>query len=394
MPNANVESCLADHVDSEEFADRFDFDGMIECPNEQNQTISTWIDEIAKEAADTVAEMDDGDRDNLLENKPFAKYFISLCQMIPIWSAISNKFFNSPNLTGSSWSSETGFKNMKQLHGDKIPCSVDEFVKRDLEFNNSTVIEASKKYLTKTALNPKTASNPNTRSTSNTRSKSNTRLKSKEKKNTGTTLEPELVQDSQEKLNANDDVDEQQIDNASNEIVENAVTPNEIACPVCADENLPSGAHKCFQCNKSVHILVECSISIGDDEGYGEMRQCIACFRSTANKESTQSEALNEEETWMGGKKNTKPSKYMKSVPNWGLAPVNKRVGIPPLLNENLSRTVYTINKKKINLTNTCAIDSLIHLIAGAYAYHPAYRLSQVANDEPILEISRMLANG
>lgn len=89
---------------------------------------------------------DNGDRDNLMENKPFAEYFIKLCHMLPIWSAISCKFFNTPNLIGSSWSSETGFKNTKQLHGDKLPCSADEFVKRDLQFNNSTVIDASKKY--------------------------------------------------------------------------------------------------------------------------------------------------------------------------------------------------------------------------------------------------------
>lgn len=103
------------------------------------------MNDIVKEAVIAMEE-DDGDRDNLMENKPFPAYFINSCHMLPIWSAISCKFFDSPNLIGSSWSSETGFKNTK-LHGDKLPSSADEFVKRDLEFNNSTVIDASKTYL-------------------------------------------------------------------------------------------------------------------------------------------------------------------------------------------------------------------------------------------------------
>lgn len=133
------------------------------------------------------------------------------------------------------------------------------------------------------------------------------------------------------------------------------------------------------------------------------MRQCMTCFRSTASGgssqsksiESSQSEALNAEEIW-NRKKNTKSSKYLKSVPNWGLVPVNKKVAISQLLNENRSRTLYTMNKKKINITNTCAVDAIIHIIAGGYSYHTAYRSAQInlANKEAILQIARMLATG
>lgn len=169
----------ADRADFEDInREEFDFDDEVVDLNAMNErNISNWLRDIVKDAEDAVQGGDDGDRYNLMENRPFAKYFIDLCQMLPIWNALSNTFFNSPNLTGSSWSSETNFKNIKQLHGKEIPCSVDVFVKRDLELNNSTVIDASRKYLTKNVPNPKqnvTGAIPKKKSKPSTSSKSKT----------------------------------------------------------------------------------------------------------------------------------------------------------------------------------------------------------------------------
>lgn len=374
---SHVESCL-EQIESEESDDRFVFDEMIDSNETNEMNILSWINDIVKEATGVVQAEDDGDRDNLMENRPFAEYFIKLCHMLPIWSAICCKFFNCPNLIGSSWSSETGFKNTKQLHGDKLPCSVDEFVKCDLEFNNSTVVDASKKYLTNTV--------PNSKS-------------SKPKKSSSTQIEKTS---SYENTNENDD---SQFDTACSvgvldENDENVGPQIDVVCPVCADGNMPTGAHKCFSCDKPVHVLVECSISIGAEEGYGEIRHCISCHRSSANKQIDQSEtakALNAQEIW-ARKKSSQKGKYLKSKPNYGQVPVNKKVAISLLMNENRLKTVYTINKKKIVLSNTCAIDSVIQLIAAAYAYHSAYRLSlaMISNkkDDGILHIAIMLATG
>lgn len=109
--------------------------------------IGLWIAKIDTEAKELVEHADDGDRDNLLKNEKFAKHFIGLCKMLPIWSAISCKFFDTPYLVGSSWLSETNFKNVKQLHDGEIPCSVDQFLKRDLQLSNSSVIKASQDML-------------------------------------------------------------------------------------------------------------------------------------------------------------------------------------------------------------------------------------------------------
>lgn len=116
----------------------------------ETNDLTVWVDDIQHEAQELVSADDHGDRDNILENKPFANYFARLCkQKFPLFSGTSRKFFNSPYSVGSSWSSETHFKNVKQLHGDEIPCSVDQFLKRDLQLSNASVIKASQKMLSK-----------------------------------------------------------------------------------------------------------------------------------------------------------------------------------------------------------------------------------------------------
>lgn len=402
-PFARVENFLTDHMSSEEPDGHSDvaelYDECLIEQKEQVPTIFSWVNEIVKQAEDAVKGEDNGDRDNMLENKPFAKYFISLLQMVPIWSGISNKFFESPNLTGSSWSSETGFKNTKQLHEGKIPCSVDEFVKRDLEFNNSTVIMASQKYLAEPNTRSKSAtrSKSTTRSASNSRSKSATRSTSNNRStSTSRTENSANVVYLDSAPNDEDDLP-QAAENFASQI--DGSVASQIACPVCADGNMPDGAHKCFSCNKPVHVLDECSLSIGDEEGYGEMRQCVACFHSTsrneaeAEAETETTHSLNQQEVWVR-KRNIKSSKYLRNVPNWGVLPINKRVDIPLLINGSRSTNTYTINRKKINLGNTCAIDSVIQLITAAYAYHSAYRMSSINETDEICKIALMLANG
>lgn len=47
-------------------------------------------------------------------------------------------------------------------------------------------------------------------------------------------------------------------------------------CPACINDK-PTGAYKCSECGKNVHVLAECSVSNGDREGYGEKRICTSC---------------------------------------------------------------------------------------------------------------------
>lgn len=52
------------------------------------------------------------------------------------------------------------------------------------------------------------------------------------------------------------------------------------SCLACRNGHKPT-QHYCIQCNKYVHLLDECSKSIGNGEGSGEKRLCSECDKST-----------------------------------------------------------------------------------------------------------------
>lgn len=349
------------------------FDSIGLNPKEVNSEtdIEQWINEIDEEAKQRVVCSDDGDRDNILENKEFAKRFLRLCEKLPLFSAISRKFFGPSALVGSSWSSETYFKNVKQLHGGAIPCSVDEFVKRDLQFSNGSVIKASQKYF---SMHPE-ANNVNNCNASNANS----------------------AFDADSAIEDNDSSDEdfnnvEPISSPSN--TSTTRSSDLVKCPACNSGNSPTDAHKCIVCDKAVHIFTECSVSIGDEEGYGERRKCIAChqaFLQNAKKQMTTAKEMNYKEKWQR-KTKSKSSKYTKSAPNWGLVAINKKVKIARLVNGNLSKTLYTINRRKFKPSNTCGPDSAIQLIASAYAYNPTYRALIENENDGVFEVAKLLA--
>lgn len=134
----------------------------------------------------------------------------------------------------------------------------------------------------------------------------------------------------------------------------------------CQNGGEPGGAHRCIECEKAVHILPCCSISIGDEEGYGEKRLCNACAGAQKTLETQSSvppvsQAVSEmayNETW-NKKKEKKESKYLKPAPNWNLNNnIQKKVKLGILQNGNLKNTTYRINKQTVALTNTCSFDS------------------------------------
>lgn len=143
-----------------------------------------------------------------------------------------------------------------------------------------------------------------------------------------------------------------------------------MGCVACDNNDLPSGAHTCSMCQKKVHILPGCSVSIGEEEGFGEKRICRSCStgssrsslrlrsRSQKTTESQRSNEMNSKEQWNKQKK-IKRSNYIKPSPFWDLVTnVNKKVRLGFLSNGLTSKTIHYANKIPISLTNTCAFDS------------------------------------
>lgn len=335
--------------------------------------LSAWLDSIDKEVKQMVASNDDGNRDNILENNSFAEHFLRLCKLLPLWCGISCQFFETPNRTGSSWQSETWFKNLKQMHGEQIPCSVDGFVERDLRLTNASVILASRQYS----------------------------MPSREKNKMVEIHESDESNDGEtdEKL----ETDNQSIDQS------NSTTSDHVKCAACERGDSPTGLHTCVSCSKPIHILDGCSVDIGVEEGCGQKRMCMSCHTnrtpnteqqiatSGASKQSTSQmvQEMSYVDVWKkkNQKSGIKHSKYLKPVPNWNLIDIQKKVKIGHLVNANLSTTTHKVNKELVNLQNTSALDSTIQLLAASYAYNPSFKSfvdTSAKND--VLEIAKLLA--
>lgn len=379
MINARIQGTLDDefivnlnrnmNMNDDSFGEQMiiDFDESIDSIN---LTINKWLDQIDVEAQRTVEGHDDGDRDNLLENKKFAKHFLRLCKMLPLWGSISCQFFNTPFHTGSSWSSETWFKNLKQMHGNDIPCSIDEFVQRDLQLTNGIVISASRKYLNKKDTIPK----PSVAGPSSSNANSN--------------IEKNSIAELGNEVQSPDNNTEE-----NHEIGSLATATQNPNCIACKNGDFPTGLHKCISCSKAIHILAGCSVSVGNEEGCGEARKCMSCYKDESSKIDRQSQQIcemNAKDVWKK-RKDVKSSKYTKSVPNWDLIDIKKKVKIGYLINANRSRTFYKIDGKNVSLQNTCAIDALIQLLAGGYAYNSLYRSYVDDLEEPLYEIVKLM---
>lgn len=118
--------------------------------------------------------------------------------------------------------------------------------------------------------------------------------------------------------------------------------------------------------------MPECSIAIGDSEGYGERRLCKLCsLKRISNADETlksqESIEMNYKEKW-AKKKSTKKSYYLKADPLYDKKmaldtnTTSKASKIPILINGNCSTTIHKIDGKHVALENTCSFDSVIQV--------------------------------
>lgn len=148
---------------------------------------------------------------------------------------------------------------------------------------------------------------------------------------------------------------------------ESSLNKRSVGCKACAIGNSPSGdAHKCIVCSVPVHLLEGCSVSCGDEEGYGERRICISCNSKKSNDLSVKVN-LNEAVVYDKKEKRSQTS-YSKSQPNW-IPKSNKKLEISILQDASLSNTTHL--GQMVKLKNSSSFDALCHLFALAYNYHP-----------------------
>lgn len=328
----------------------------------QGTNVSRWMDAISVEAAEAVATSDDGDRDNLMYNPQFVGYFADLCKLFPLWSAICCQFFTKSDKTASSGNVESHIKVMKQSMEDVIPCSVDKFVQENMDMVEGMIIDASQSYI-------KFISDTGELVFDSTNASTNlTELNEEQFFGARNLEERTATTDSTNEISsANEQVTESKEDESFDEGNLQQSTPtidighkqSSVNCPACKDKNWPTGAHTCVSCNKNVHLLDGCSLSIGNREGHGEKRICVACDNQRTESTKSKISEMDHTENWCRkSKRQIKKSKYLMPVPNWTLNHhFNKNVKVGMLTNGNLSTRVFGGKNDLIALTNTCSFD-------------------------------------
>lgn len=307
---------------------------------------TSWLTQIVEEADRIVAANDDGQYDNVMYNEGFAKDFIRLCKLLPLWSGISCDIFGISETTFSSSNVECDFKNLKQALDDIIPCSPDNFVQEHLEFMNGQVLEASQNENYIQFVGDRRLSDLETSNSSNERSPTNHANSTKKTRDSA-------VKNNKEK-NA--------IENSSDDELSKEYA-------ACLNKQKPS-VHLCIECNKFVHLLPGCSISCGDAEGHAERRICKSCAikqraRAAARNRNVDQtrEEMNYEEPWNKSRTKSK-SKYLAPAPNWHLnTNIKQKVKLGILMNGNKIKTTHKSKENvAIALRNTCAVDCIFQV--------------------------------
>lgn len=353
--------------------------------NDENFLPSTslqqWLGDLNTSSSEESLENDNEAENNQFKNEKFAKFLLRLSESLVLWSGVAASHFGAP-ARASSAHVECYFKNIKKDLQSVIPGRVDEVVAAHIELIDGMIFDASQNYIefVDAAGGVKNLIADHTELIKDYDDNASTTHGSK-------SADCNILQrnDEVEQENDIDDIDtESQPVNQGNYInstqLDDTVSSSMTSCEACKRGDEPGGAHRCFKCKKAVHMLSGCSNSIGDEEGFGEKRICIACAaepksqknESSCKKSFSQSirksnvdsicKQLNEKEAWQRKAKSNRS--YLAPVKNWN---IDKKVqGKPKILllsNASLSTTIHTINKKKVALRNTCAPDSLFQVM-------------------------------
>lgn len=234
---------IFDITDNVEITDTEDTDHEFENNDTMIQKIDTqftnrwkkWAKDIYTRAS---SNLNDGDRQNAHYLPQLATKLLEDMTWFPLWSAVYRDKFGYGRVPASSAAVEAEFSIIKSqlLKNIKLPMRADLFVFRHIEFlkGRLNLVGAT---VTSSNVKPKTI-----------------------------------------------DISSEIVENTicdSNNVTMSIVHTNKSQieeCPACANNDIPSGAHKCYKCGKNVHAFPPCSNAInGEEEGYGEKRICRSC---------------------------------------------------------------------------------------------------------------------
>lgn len=307
-------------------------------------SLDAWLNDINEKAKNLANAEDDGDRDNIMQNFKFADHLLRLCKLLPLWSCVNGKHFGIYQ-ESSSANAESYFADLKLTMGDTIPCRVDLFLPQHMDLIDGMIKKASQRYITFVDASSMITPIEETEAEMSLSSIefSNDCIASSSKLTLTPTKETET------------------------EISSSSIEPSN-DCIACSNGDMPTGLHKCVQCNKNVHIFDGCSIGINDEEGCGEKRLCVQCATKVPNdqkkdgKERKVAPEMHETEGWDRSKNRNKKATYATPARNWNLNKnINKTTKVGLLQNAG-NQPARKVQKKTISLKNTCAFDTIVQV--------------------------------
>jgi len=170
-------------------------------------------------------------------------------------------------------------------------------------------------------------------------------------------------------------------------------------CNAYNNGDFPTGAHKCIECDKPIHLFV-CSISIqGTEKEHGECRICFNCDKIKSNLSET-----NATENWnkksMVDKKK-RPRSYLNLQPGFEFLDLNKRGNITPVVllkngNSLMNKPIMVPSVGKVVLNNTCSVDSVLSILATSAADSSNFKeyLSEMTTSNMTARISMQMIEG
>lgn len=218
-------------------------------------------------------------------NENYAKFLISVCKSLVLWSAVNASFFNAPIVASTAnveSSCESYFKHVKQSLATLIPCLADEFVCAHIDLMQGMTLDAGQDYIN---FVDSAGGTTEVLHSINIDSSEVIELYSNmgQNKNSVESSDHESFEDvittQNEKIH---EINSAAAESLGHEAIEQMSATN---CIACLNGNAPTGAHVCVNCSKFVHIFETCSKSCGDDEGYGQKRLCLSCSALTKKKE-------------------------------------------------------------------------------------------------------------
>lgn len=277
-----------------------DVDDLDQDSENTDSPFKSWVSSLSQAALEKVDEGGEGDHDNLQYLPKIVSEIVREGKYLPLWTAIMIPVFDMEDVSGETASSapvESEMNDIKHrvFRHKNLPMRVDDFIQVHIVAmgGSASIIAASYRDLNEHHMQRKTGSDENDDD------KEEEELEDEEDVNQPD--ENEHNDDGPEKIQKGCSGDEQSDKEYGDEGQGNREhaqpserpeskkkekTTRKESCPACMNKHFPTGAHKCINCNRPVHIFETCSLPVGgEEEGFGEKRLCIRCSEEKSSGE-------------------------------------------------------------------------------------------------------------